>query len=94
MNCIHHAQLVCIRAGLYRYFTTQFARKDVNIIRDREFTGSNQMLKSMVIKFKTSDKPKSEEKYPAIESEDMVTIRSYFNRSTPVILQDEIIFSL
>ena len=86
--------LVCIRAGLHRYFTTQLRRKDIHIIRDREFFGSNQMLKSMVMKFKTSNKPQNEEKYPAIESEDMVAIRSYFNRSTPVILQDEIIFNL
>ena len=87
------SNLVCIRAGLHRYFTTQLRRKDIHIIRDREFFGSNQMLKSMVMKFKTSNKPQNEEKYPAIESEDMVAIRSYFNRSTPVILQDEIIFN-
>ena len=86
--------LVCIRAGLYRYFISQLARKDINIIQDREFTGSNQMLKSMVMKYKKSNKPKPEDKYPSVEFEDMTTIRAYFDRSTPTILQNEIIFNL
>ena len=30
--------------------------------------------------------------YPAIEPEDLVLLRQYFNRSTPVKLQDEVLF--
>lgn len=54
----------------------------------------DQILKYMVMKFKTSNKPRTEEKHTAIEPEDMITIRSYCNGSTPVILQDQNIFNL
>lgn len=88
------ATLVCIRAGLYRYFSTNLNRNDINIIADKEFRGSNQMLKSMVLKYKRSNKPKQEEKYPAIEPNDIVKIRTFFDRSAPKILQEEIIYIL
>lgn len=88
------ASLVCIRAGLYRYFTTQLIRKDINVISDCEFRGSNDMLKAMVYKFKRSNQPQSECKYPAIEMNDIVSIRTYFDRSNPLVLQQEVAFNL
>lgn len=52
------------------------------------------MLKTMVYRFKRSNQAKSEDKYPAVEPCDMNKIQEYFDRSTPLILQQEVIFNL
>ena len=83
--------LICIRAGLHRYFSIH--RPDINIIADTDFNSANRMLKTMVAKYKRSNQTKTKE-YPCIEKEDMKIIRQYFDRSNPVVLQEEIIFNL
>jgi len=89
------ASLICIRAGLFRYFTSHhMQRRDINIISDPEFLTSNQMLKAMVFKVKRSNQPKREDPYPAVELQDMKKLEEYFDRSDPVKLQEEVIFSL
>ncbi len=47
----------------------------------------------MVAKFKTSGQ-KVSESYPVIEKKDMELLRSYFDSSSPTVLQEEIIFNL
>ena len=84
--------LICIRAAIHRYF--QINRPNVNIIEDRSFCQSNRMLKTMVAKFKKSGQEVSKERYPVIQKKDMEKIRLYFDRSTPMKLQEEIIFNL
>ena len=52
------------------------------------------MLKAMTSKYLSSpDKKKPEEMYPPIEDQGMVKIRTYFNRSSSKILQEEIAFN-
>jgi len=86
------ASLVCIRAGIQRFFSLN--RPNVNIISDQRFVKSNRMLKTMVSRYKTSNQPKSIEKYPAIEKDDLLKIRSYFDRSNAEVLQEETMFNL
>lgn len=88
------ATLVCIRAGLFRYFGTQLKRTDIDIIVDPTFKGANDALKAMVFKFKRSNQPKQEDAYPAIEVDDIIKIRTYFDRSSPLILQREVAFNI
>ena len=52
------------------------------------------MLKAMVAKYKLSGQCKANTGYPLIEKPDMQKIRQYFDRSTPEILQEEIMFNL
>jgi hypothetical protein len=85
------ASLICIRAAIHRYFCLE--RPTINIITDSWFSQSNRMLKSMVVKYKTSGQPKTSQPFPVIESSDMQRIRQYFDRSCPEILQQEIIFN-
>ena len=86
------ASLVCFRAAIHRYFG--IVRPDINIIDDKRFSHSNQMLRAMVAKYKKSGQKKTEECYPVIEDIDMRKIRDYFDRKSPQTLQDEIIFNL
>ena len=51
------------------------------------------MLKTMVHRYKRSNQIKLEDKYPAVELEDMSRLRLYFDRSDPEILQQEIAFN-
>ena len=83
--------LICIRASIHRYF--QLNRPSVNIIEDSMFSLLNRMLKTMVAKFKTSGQ-KVSESYPVIAKKDMELLRSYFDRSSPTVLQEKIIFNL
>lgn len=83
--------LICVRAALHRYFCLN--KPDVNIIGDLRFAKSNRMLKTMVSLYKKSGQPKSKS-YPVIEVDDMLKIRTHFDRSSPEVLQDEIIFNL
>ena len=71
----------------------RMSRIDINIITDKEFAQANRMLKSMVVKYKHSNKVKVD-KFPAIEESDMHKIRGYFDRSDPQVLQFEIMFNI
>ena len=69
------ASLVCIRAGLFRYFTSSTdISRNVNIISHPEFVQANRMLKTMVHKYKRSNQEKPEDKYPAVELNDMAKL--------------------
>jgi integrase len=83
--------LVCFRAGLHRYFCLK--RPEINILTDPEFAQSNRMLRTMVAKYKTSGQKKPSE-FDAIQKNDMIILRQYFDRSSPKILQQEVLFNL
>lgn len=83
--------LVGIRASVHRYLTSSDVNRQVNILKDPEFSRANAVLKAMVGKWiHEGNKAKS---YPAIEPSDMTKIRGYFTRTTPNILQQEIWFN-
>lgn len=63
--------MICIRAALFRYFSSSEFKRNINIIADPEFVFDNSMLKTMVHHFKHSNQIKFEDKYPAVELEDM-----------------------
>lgn len=86
------ASLICFRAAIHRYFCLH--KPEINIIGDPQFNQCNRMLKTMVSKFKTSGQAKTVQSFPIIESDDMTKIRNYFDRSSPEILQEEIMFNL
>ena len=86
------ASLVCIRAGIHRYFMLN--RPEVNVNGDQRFVKSNRMLKTMVAKYKTSNQVKNADKYPAVAKEDLLKIREYFDRHNSEVLQEEVMFNL
>lgn len=83
--------LICFRAGIHRYMCLN--RPEINIIEQVEFKQSNRMLCTMIAKFKNSGQ-KKESTYEVIQTEDMMKIRAYFDRSNGEILQREIMFNL
>jgi len=83
--------LICFRAGIHRFFCLN--RPEINIIEQIEFKQSNRMLCTMVAKFKNSGQ-KKESTYEVIQVEDMMKIRTYFDRSNGEALQREIMFNL
>ena len=88
------ASLICIRAAIQRHLSSAEIKSTYNIISGDEFKGANCMLKAMISKYLSSpDKKKPEEMYPPIEDQDMITIRTYFNRSSGTILQEEVAFN-
>lgn len=90
-NLYSPASLICIRAALFRFFQL---KNNINIIGDQNFQLSNHMLKTMVYRYKRSNQSKCEDKYPAIELNDMAKLRAYFDRSNPTILLEEVVFNL
>ena len=85
------ASLNCIRAALYRYFMSpSLSSLNINIIEDKEFHDCNLTLKGMAKKF--YDNGGTIKCYNAIEKSDMDILRTYFNRSTPERLQEEVYF--
>lgn len=88
------ASLICIRAAIQRHLSSAEVKSTYNIISGDEFKGANCMLKAMISKYLSSpDKKKPEEMYPPIEDQDMIKIRTYFNRSSSKILQEEVAFN-
>lgn len=80
--------LICIRAAIYRFFKSQ--ARSFDIINDKDFFHANQMLKAMTKKW--IDNGGTAKQYDFIEEEDMKSLRSYFDRSTPERLQEEVYF--
>lgn len=66
----------------------------INILDAPAFSAANKMLKVMIGKFlsqKSCSEPSSRR---VLEKEDLVRLNEYFDRSTPVRLQDEVFFKL
>lgn len=84
------ASLSCIRAALLRHFSS--LRIKYNILNDIEFKGSNLVIKAMAKRF--FEQGGSVKQYDSIEELDMLKLRSYFDRSTPEKLQEEVYFAI
>jgi hypothetical protein len=84
--------LGCVRAGIQRYLTGPPVNRTINIIDGKDFMSANRMLKTIgAMYLKNGGKTKS---YAAIEPEDMKKIVAYMDRSTPLKLQEEVIFKI
>lgn len=79
-----------IRAGLQRYFTSPEVNRAINIIKDKEFERANGILKSLVAQWlKTGNKAKQ---FCGIEPADILKLKSYFDRSNAIVMQQEVWF--
>lgn len=84
--------LLCIRAAIHRYLSTSPVNRAVNIITDNDFMVANNMLKAKVGEWlKTGSITKH---FEAIQDADLLKLKGYFDQSNPVILQQEIWFSI
>lgn len=85
--------LICIRAAIHRHLTSTTINRKIIIMEDREFMRSNNILKAMIKLFMQS-KTKENEEYNCISEDDILKIRTYFDRSTTEILQKENLFNI
>uniref|UniRef100_A0A1I8G3L1 CCHC-type domain-containing protein n=1 Tax=Macrostomum lignano TaxID=282301 RepID=A0A1I8G3L1_9PLAT len=81
--------IVGLRAALYRYF---MKLRGLNIIAEPAFHAANLMVKHVCNAYlKSGGRIRH---YDAIESEDLMKLASYFDRSTPARLQEEVYFNI
>lgn len=85
------ATLVCIRAGIQRYFNLVKNRK-ISLVNGTDFDSANRMLKVKVREFHSSGGVTTQ--YKPINEGDLEKIRDYFDRSTGEKLQDEVLFTI
>ncbi|PAA67526.1 hypothetical protein BOX15_Mlig005367g7 [Macrostomum lignano] len=81
--------IVGIRAALFRYF---MKLRGLNIIAHEAFHSANLMVKNVCNAYLKSGG--RVQHYEAIESDDLVKLASYFDRSTPTRLQEEVYFNV
>lgn len=85
------SSLIGIRAAIHRYLTGSSINRKINILHDEAFRRANGTLKAMVgCWLKNSEK--LENKYVAIELSDLEKLKTFFNASTPTILQQQVWF--
>ena len=84
------ATLLCIRAAIQRHLRTFQGGNKCNIVTDPAFSEANKSLRNMVVAFSCSGGKIKH--YNAITPQDLHKIWNHFDRSTPVILQEEVIF--
>lgn len=87
------SSLVCIRASLHRHLTSVVVNREVDILHGNEYRRANGVLKGMVGKFLASNQQRKPE-YEAITEVDMTRLQNYFDRSTPLKIQEEATFNL
>ena len=81
------ASLLCIRAAIFRHLSNAPWNKPYNLISDREFLASNNMLKAKMAQSMKSGKVTKH--YEMIQEGDQKILENYFDRSTPQKLQEE-----
>lgn len=86
------ATLICIRAALFRFMKQPPLNLPYNIIDDKEFYNANQVLKAMVKRNK--EEGGTSKHFDAIESADISTLASYFDRQNPDTLKEEVYFCI
>lgn len=84
------ATLNCVRAALFRSFSSPPHALNINIIKDLEFKGANLVLKAMAKKY--FEEGGETQRFDAIEQTDLKKLREYFDRSCPERLQEEVYF--
>ena len=87
--------LVGMRAALNRYLTTPPIWRNINLMKDREFLHSNQVLSGLVKHLKREGKDKSCHKEPICE-EDLHRLYSsgLFSLQSPNTLQNKVLFDI
>ena len=91
-NVYSPTTLSCCRAAIHRHLLNV---RYIPLIGNDQFVAFDRTFKAMVTKsLRTKEILVSEggSGYPAIEPEDMTLLRSYFDRSNPQKLQDEVFF--
>ena len=82
------ASLLCIRAAISRHLSNSPHNKPYNLIEDRQFLSSNNMLKAkMAESLKSGRAPKH---FDMIQPGDQEKLKIYFDRSSPLKLQEEV----
>ena len=84
--------LICIRAALCRFFRQPPLNLRFNIITDSEFFNANQVLKVMLKKYR--EEGGVPQHFEAIEKPDIEKLSTYFDRSSPEKLMEEVFFSI
>ena len=87
------ATLVCIRAAIHRYLTQAPNNRNIDIINGPAFKAANNMLKTKVGQYLKSGAEQRKQTVE-IEQNDLERLSSYFNRSTPVRLQQEVWYNI
>lgn len=91
-NYYSPASLNCIRASLFRYFIRPPLCLKIDIISGKDFFNSNEILKALSKKY--AEAGGSVKHFEAIEDADLKKLRTYFDRSSPEKLQEEVYFVL
>ncbi|XP_053377444.1 uncharacterized protein LOC128547881 [Mercenaria mercenaria] len=87
--------LVGIRAGINRHLTSPNVGRIINIMKDREFMASNQVLTGLVKSLKREGKDLSTHKEP-IEDDDIGKLYAsgVFDETKPETLQNKVLFDI
>lgn len=83
--------LSCVRAGLNRYLTSPPINRVVDIVKGVEFVSANRMLKIVGNMYLKAGGKVTQ--YKAIHSGDLEKIFAHFDRSSPLVLQEELVFN-
>ena len=84
-----------LRAAIHRHITSPPYSRNLNVIRDKEFTSSNNMFTAQCKLYYKNSNPKPVHK-PSITEADMALLGSYFSRwkTTPPVLVEAVWFHL
>lgn len=90
------SSMICMRAAIQRYLKSSEVNRSVDIIHGIQFSSANKTLTTVICKYlKTNECTNSDKKkISAIDKEDLKALNSYFDRSSPQVLQDEVFFLL
>lgn len=87
--------LIGIRAAIQRYLVSPEVNRKIDILKGTNFQRSNATLKAMVGEWLRAGGGKdNSDKFPAIEPKDFEKLNLYFNRSNPIVLQEEVWFTI
>ena len=88
------SSLICFRASIQRYLSGPEVNRKINIINDQTFSRSNRILKLQVGKWLKENGTENRRQYEAIQEADMKLLQSFFDKSTPTVLQLECCFNI
>ena len=88
------SSLICFRASIQRYLSGPEVNRKIDIINDQTFSRSNRILKLQVGKWLKENGTENRRQYEAIQETDMKLLQSFFDKSTPTVLQLECCFNI
>ena len=87
--------LVGLRAGINRHVSTPPISRNINIMRDRDFRGSNQVLTGLIKGLKREGKDKSTHKEPVTDADlEKLYTSELFSEDSPRTLQNKVMFDI